>query len=204
MKKPEKELAEIKAMMERSTRFLSLSGLSGILAGIYALIGAGMLWYWIYAPAALGAQVTDPLSSREILNRGLLIGLVVLMLALGSAYLLSQKKSKKNSQKFWSPAGKRFFMALFLPVIAGGLFSFALIHEGYFHFLAASTLTFYGLGLFNASHFTLSEIKNLGLGQVILGLIAAFHPEYGLILWALGFGILHVIYGSMMYYKYDR
>ncbi|WP_026952055.1 hypothetical protein [Algoriphagus mannitolivorans] len=204
MKKPEQELAEIKDMMERSTRFLSLSGLSGILAGIYALIGAGMLWYWIYFPASLGVDGGEKLSIREILNRSLLAGLAVLILALGSAYLLSQKKSKKNSQKFWSPASKRFFMALFIPVLAGGLFSFALIHEGYFHFLAASTLTFYGLGLFNASYFTLGEIKNLGLGQVILGLIAAFHPEYGLILWALGFGVLHVIYGSMMYYKYDR
>jgi hypothetical protein len=204
MKNAEKELAEIKAMMERSTRFLSLSGLSGILAGIYALIGAGMIGYWIYAPIFSIGSDAGSLSEREILNNGLLTALVVFILTLGSAYLLSQRKSKKNSQRFWTPASKRFLMALFIPVIAGGLFSFALMHEGYFQFLGASTLTFYGLGLINASHFTLSEIKNLGIGQVIIGLLAAFNPEYGLIFWALGFGVLHVIYGSMMYYKYDR
>jgi hypothetical protein len=203
MKNPEKELAEIKGMMERSTRFLSLSGLSGILAGIYALIGAGMIWYWIYFPSSFGNEA-EYYSSKEILNNGLLTALAVLILTLGSAYFLSQKKSKKNSQQFWTSASKRFLLALFIPAVAGSLFSFALIHEGYFHLLAATTLTFYGLGLINASHFTLSEIKNLGLGQVFLGLIAAFHPELGLILWALGFGVLHIIYGSMMHYKYDR
>lgn len=204
MKKPEQELAEIKSMMERSTRFLSLSGLAGVLAGIYALIGAGIAWYRIYFPYTSFGQGTDPLGGKELMNHLLVTALVVLVLAVGSAFLLSRKKSQKNSHRFWSPASKRFLLALFIPVISGGLFSFALIHEGYFHFLAATTLVFYGLGLINASHFTLGEIKNLGLGQLILGLIAAFHHEFGLICWAMGFGVLHVIYGSMMYYKYDR
>lgn len=203
MKKPEQELAEIKAMMERSTRFISLSGLSGVLAGIYALIGSGMVWYWIYAPVTKFGEDLERLGTRELMNRTLLTGFIVLILALSSAYLLSQKKSKKTATKFWSPSSRRFLSTLFIPVISGGLFSFALIHEGYFHLIAASTLVFYGLGLINAAHFTLNEIKNLGYGQLILGLIAAFHPEYGLICWALGFGILHIIYGSMMYYKYD-
>lgn len=204
MRKPEQELAEIKSMMERSTRFLSLSGLSGVLAGLYALVGAGMAWYWIYFPESAWGHKGNPIPERDLLTNFLLTALAILVAALGSAYLLSQKKSQRNSHRFWSPASRRFLLALFIPVVAGGLFSFALIHEGYFHLLAATTLVFYGLGLINASHFTLSEIKNLGLGQLILGLIAAFHPEYGLICWALGFGILHVIYGSMMYYKYDR
>ncbi|MDF2158584.1 hypothetical protein [Algoriphagus sp. CAU 1675] len=204
MRKPEQELAEIKSMMERSTRFLSLSGLSGVLAGIYALIGSGMAWFWIYGGFSNNGMNAQTLEGKEALHSILITALVVLILALGTAYLLSQRKSKKSSTQFWSPAGRRFLMALFIPVISGGLFSFALIHEGYFHMVAASTLLFYGLGLINAGHFTLSEIKNLGIGQLILGLIAAFHPTYGLICWALGFGVLHVIYGSMMHYKYDR
>jgi hypothetical protein len=204
MRKPEQELADIKSMMERSTRFLSLNGLAGVLAGIYALVGAGIVWYWIYFPQTTYSQGTTEMHGSELMNNMLLLSGVVLVLALGSAFLLSRKKSQKNSHKFWSSASKRFLLALFIPVITGGLFSFALIHEGYFHLIAATTLVFYGLGLINASHFTLSEIKNLGLGQLILGLIAASHHEYGLICWALGFGILHVIYGSMMYYKYDR
>ncbi len=204
MKKPEQELTEIKSMMERSTRFLSLSGLAGVLAGIYALVGAGIAWYWIYFPDSSFSQGAQKMNGEELMNNLLVLALVVLILAVGSAYLLSRKKSQKNSHKFWSPATKRFLLALFIPVMAGGLFSFGLIHQSYFNMIAPTTLIFYGLGLINASHFTLGEIKNLGIGQLILGIIAAFFPEFGLICWALGFGVLHVIYGSMMYYKYDR
>lgn len=204
MNKAERELAEIKAMMERSTRFLSLSGLSGVLAGIYALIGSGMVAYWIYGEETSLFEGMEILSTREILNRTLVTAAIVLALALVSAYLLSQKKSQKSASKFWTASSRRFLSTLFIPVISGGLFSFALLHEGFFHLIPAATLVFYGLGLINASQFTLNEIKNLGYGQLILGLIAAFQPAWGLICWALGFGVLHVIYGSMMYYKYDR
>ncbi len=204
MRKPEQELTEIKSMMERSTRFLSLSGLAGVLAGIYALFGAGIAWYWIYFPDSSFSQGAQKMSGKELMNNLLVLALVVLILAVGSAYLLSRKKSQKNSHKFWSPASKRFLLALFIPVMAGGLFSFGLIHQSYFNMIAPTTLIFYGLGLINASHFTLGEIRNLGIGQLIWGLIAAFFPQFGLICWAMGFGVLHVIYGSMMYYKYDR
>jgi len=204
MRKPEQELADIKTMMERSTRFLSLSGLAGVLAGIYALIGVAIAWYWIYFPDTSFGQGTTPMNGKELMNNLLMISLAVLVLAIGSAYLLSQKKSQRNSHQFWSPASKRFLLALFIPVLAGGIFSFALIHQSSFHMIAPSTLVFYGLGLINASHFTLSDVKNLGIGQLILGLIAAFFPEFGLLCWTIGFGALHVIYGSLMYYKYDR
>ncbi|NVJ87383.1 MAG: hypothetical protein HWE15_13825 [Algoriphagus sp.] len=204
MKNPEKELAEIKSMMERSTRFLSLSGLSGVLAGIYAFLGAGIAWYWVYYPDYEFGMDTEVPTTDELQTKLLVIAFLVLVLAIGSAYLLSQYKSQKKSQQFWSPASKRFLLALFIPVIAGGLFSFALIHQSAFQLLAPATLTFYGLGLISASHFTLGEIRNLGIGQLILGILASFFPDFGLICWALGFGLLHVIYGSMMYYRYDR
>lgn len=201
MNKAEKELAEIKAMMERSTRFLSLSGISGILAGIYALIGAGMAWYYLYGTGTPFGQSVD---SSNLINTLIIIAFSIIFLALGTAYYFSKKKNDRKSGQFWSSASKRFMTALFIPVLAGGFFSFALIHEGYFHLIAATTLLFYGMGLISASTFTLNEIKNLGYGQILLGLVAAFHPEIGLICWTLGFGVLHIIYGSMMYYKYDR
>lgn len=204
MRKPEQELAEIKSMMERSTRFLSLSGLAGILAGIYAFAGAGIAWFWIFFPLTEYGAGSEAITHADLETNLLVLAIIVLLLAIGTAYLLSQQKSKKNSDKFWTPASKRFLLALFIPVLAGGLFSFALIHESSYQLIAPATLIFYGLGLINASHFTLGEIRNLGIGQLILGLVGAFFPEYGLVCWALGFGVLHVIYGSMMYYKYDR
>ena len=42
-----KDISEIKNLMNKSSRFISLSGLSGILAGIYALVGAAMTYYYV-------------------------------------------------------------------------------------------------------------------------------------------------------------
>lgn len=204
MKKPEEELAEIKSMMERSTRFLSLSGLSGILAGIYSLSAAGLAWHWIYFPSSSWSTGTESLSFQDLLNRLLLLSLVTLIAAVSSAYFLSKKKGAGNAQPFWSPASKRFLQSLFLPVALGGFFCFALLHESAFELIPAAMLLFYGIGLVQSAQFTLGEIKNLGYTQLALGLIAAFFPDFGLLCWALGFGLFHVIYGTLMYFRHER
>ncbi|MDR7130601.1 uncharacterized membrane protein HdeD (DUF308 family) [Algoriphagus sp. 4150] len=204
MRKPEQELAEIKSMMERSTRFLSLSGLSGILAGTYALIAAGMAYAWIYYPNSPFGYRFSYITEEAILFKLLATALVVLVLSIGTAWILSQQKSKRSAGKFWTSASKRFVMALAIPLIMGGLFCLALFTRGYVIIIAPATLIFYGLALVNASHFTLSDIKYLGFCQLGLGVLSAFFPGYGLVFWALGFGVLHIIYGLIMYYKYDR
>ncbi|SIN84408.1 hypothetical protein [Algoriphagus halophilus] len=204
MTRPEQELADIKSMMERSTRFLSLSGISGILAGTYALIASGVAYTWIYYPGVPYGLDLSKTQQEGIVNHLLWTAITVLLLSIGTAWVMSQNKSKKKSQKFWTPASKRFIQALFVPVIAGGLFCLALISMDNLEMVVPATLTFYGLGLLNASNFTLNDIKYLGYCQLILGLVSAFFPGSGLIIWALGFGVLHIIYGAMMYYKYDR
>lgn len=204
MRKPEQELAEIKSMMERSTRFLSLNGLSGILAGTYALIAAGMAYGWIYYPNIPFGTDINAINQGDILKKLLATAAVVLLLSIGTAWVMSQNKSRKKAHIFWSPASRRFMLALFIPVLVGGIFCLALISRGYLAVAAPATLIFYGLGLLNASNFTLNDIKYLGYCQLVLGIISAFFPGYGLMLWAIGFGVLHIIYGAMMYYKYDR
>ncbi len=204
MKKPEQELAEIKSMMERSTRFLSLSGLAGILAGIYALLAAGQAYLWIYYPGVPFGNQISLIQEEQTMNKLVSTALLVLCLAVGTAWFLSRRKSEQKAQQFWTPAGRRFVLALFIPVVAGAAFCLALMLHGRFDLLAAATLIFYGLGLLNASYFTLGDIRYLGSFQLILGLFAAFFPDYGLLLWTLGFGFLHIIYGTLMYLKYDR
>lgn len=202
MKNPQQDLHEIKSMMERSTRFLSLSGLSGIMAGIYALAGMALIYYW-----AEGFTLDNKVFNEAIANRtGNIIwtGITVLFLSVLTAYILSKKKSNRTTSQLWTPAGNRFLNALFLPVILGALFCFALIHLSYFELISSTTLIFYGLGLIHASQHTLSDIKYLGYGQAILGVLAGFFPEFGLVFWAMGFGLLHIFYGSVMYFKYDR
>ncbi len=202
MKNAEKELAEIRSLMERSTRFLSLSGLSGIMAGIYALVGAALIYYWAESSFTATPHLGDSNSSR--ISNIIWTGIAVLLLSILTAYFLSQKNSHRTSSKLWTPAGKRFLSALFLPVTLGALSCLALLHLNYYELIASTTLLFYGLGLVHASQYTLSDIKYLGFGQAVLGIMAAFFPAFGLAFWAIGFGILHILYGTMMYFKYER
>jgi hypothetical protein len=65
-------------------------------------------------------------------------------------------------------------------------------------------LIFYGLALLNASKYTLKEIRYLGMSEICLGLIASAWVQFGIVFWGIGFGMLHIIYGTFMYFKYEK
>ena len=75
---------------------------------------------------------------------------------------------------------------------------------GEYALVAPGCLVFYGLALVNASKYTLGEIRYLGYGQLVLGIVNLWNVSYGLWFGALGFGILHIIYGIWMWYKYEK
>jgi len=203
MRKPEQELADIKSMMEQSTRFLSLSGLSGILIGTYALISSAIAYYWIYFPDYPIGESLSEVYGNGNLTPLMYLGLGVLGISIATSWWLSRQKSKRNSHQLWTAASRRFLQALFVPVLAGGLFCIALIHQGMLTQAFPAMLLFYGAGLLHASSFTLDNLKFLGYGQIILGVLNAFLPDWGLLLWALGFGVFHLLYGLLVYFKYD-
>ncbi len=188
------DLASIRAAMERSVKFLSLSGLSGIMAGIYALAGTAMAYFFLHNPAT-SQNPTLPLIATAS---------AVLGLSLATGWILSKQKARQLGLSIWNQTSREFLGSLFIPLVAGGLFIIILVANGYSNLVASSCLLFYGLALLNASFFTVREIKFLALSEIVLGLLAALWPELGLWLWGAGFGVLHVIYGSVVYYRYDR
>lgn len=189
--------------MERSSKFISLSGLSGILAGVYALIGAIAAYFIIGHP---GINYTD-LTFLQLLNALpwlIWIAIAVLVASVLTSVILSYKKAKRNGQPIWGNTSKALLFHMSVPLLTGGLLMIIFLRQGYFGTAAPAMLVFYGLALIGASNFTFTDIKYLGLCEIALGLIAAFIPGYGLAFWAIGFGILHIVYGSVMYLKYDR
>lgn len=202
-------LNEIRSIMERSTKFISLSGLSGVAAGIAALIGAGMVYLYLgtspfseaphYYVKAIGMEKWG----LNYLQFFLLDALLVLLSALGMGYYFTNRRAKQKGQKMWDATSLRLGINMFIPLAAGGLFCLALIYHGFVGLVAPSTLLFYGLALVNASKYTLNDIRNLGLCEITLGLIAMVFIGYGLEFWAIGFGVLHIVYGVMMYNKYE-
>jgi uncharacterized membrane protein YjjB (DUF3815 family) len=195
------DLKMIKEMMSRSTRFISLSGLSGVFAGSFALIGAFLAYKTVYSNQDY-LQFRKAVITSETLTTLLVIATGTLVLSLVAGILLSRRKAKKNMVKPWNSQAKRMLINLFIPLFAGGILSLIFLFKGYIGMVAPLTLIFYGLGLVNASKYTLTEIRSLGIAEIILGLLAAQFIGYGLIFWALGFGILHIVYGIIMHLKY--
>lgn len=202
-------LSEIRSLMERSSRFISLSGLSGVAAGIAALIGAAMVYVYLEI-SPFNSEHIYYITARSASKWGmdyitffLLDATVILLAAFASGIFFTRKRAKQKGQKIWDALTRRLLINIAIPLGAGGLFCIALFYHGYIGLIAPATLVFYGLALINASKYTLPDVRFLGISEVILGIIALFNLGYGLEFWAIGFGILHIIYGILMYNKYE-
>lgn len=198
-------LSDIRKMMDRSSRFISLSGLSGVFAGLTALVGA------YFAHAELNRYMIGDYgfgidADAEIEANLIKIAFFVLIIALAGGFVFTYRQSKKKSIPFWGKTAKNLVVNLAIPLVTGGLFIIALLFNfpNSIGLIASSCLIFYGLALINASKYTYTDIRFLGICEVLLGLIAMFYIGYGLYFWAIGFGILHIFYGLIMYFKYER
>ncbi|MBB6371898.1 hypothetical protein [Chryseobacterium shigense] len=196
------DLSHIRSMMERSSRFISLSGLSGVFAGLAALIGAGYV-YFVFQREGINYLDGDrnffgPALVKELV----LTGTVILLTALLSGYIFTANKSKKKGQKIWDATTRRLLLTFAVPLVTGGIFCLALLFHHLFVWIAPATLIFYGIALVSAERYTLTDIKYLGYCQIILGLISLFFLGWGLLFWTIGFGVLHIVYGLIMHKKY--
>ncbi|WP_109851772.1 hypothetical protein [Aquimarina sp. AU58] len=191
-----KDITEIKDMMNKSSRFFSLSGLSGIMAGIYALIGAAVAYYLV-SISGRNYLILD----GKIFNYILLDLVAVAFLSIITAIILSITKAKKNNETLWNSASKRLLTAFLIPLVTGGIYIIIKISSDHYGLTGSLMLIFYGLALVNASKYTIGNVKYLGYIEIVLGLICAIYPGYGFWFWVLGFGIMHIIYGSLIYFN---
>ena len=199
-------LQDIKRMMERSSRFISLSGLSGVSAGVCALIGAWVAHEWIRDYYDRYVAQYGYVASERYGFKWKLIGLalVVLAAALVSATLFTWRKARKSRLPILDHASKKLAINMMIPLVAWGLFVIGLLYNADWIYVAPACLIFYGLALVNASKYTLTDIRYLGLLEIALGCICMYFPHEGLYFWTAGFGILHIIYGLIMWWKYER
>ena len=200
--KHQDDLVHIRSMMERSSRFISLSGLSGVFAGLSALLGGVSVYQLFKVNGIEYFEDNHQLYSTSLITELILTAFVILFFALAFGIFFTVRKSKKLNLPIWTSATKNMLFNLAIPLIAGAVFCFALVYHQMFILVAPSTLIFYGLALLNAEKYTYSDIKYLGFSEVVLGSIALFFVGYGLVFWILGFGILHIFYGLLLFKKY--
>lgn len=204
-------LRDIKDIMERSAKFISLSGWSGIWAGSVALVGSYIAHTWLSelpnayyntyreAPAAMSEGDYNNITLRFII-----LAIVVLATAFAGGVYFTWRKTTQKGQKAWNAASKRMIWHMAVPLLAGGVFSLLFLRNGHEMYIAPACLVFYGLALINGSKFTVSDIKYLGYLELVLGFITMLMPGYGLTFWAIGFGGLHILYGIIVWNKYDK
>jgi hypothetical protein len=198
------DISEIKNMMNRSSRFISLSGLSGVLAGVYSLIGAWMAYETIYSDSSDLGSYKNLVVSESSIKRLFAIAIIVILLSITTGISLSIKKAKKENENIWDASSKRLLINFAIPLATGGFFILFLIEKEIYGFVAPLTLIFYGLACVNASKYTLGDVRYLGITLIIIGLISSYFIGYGLLFWALGFGVCHIFYGFKLYLKHDK
>jgi hypothetical protein len=200
----EEDLASIRQLMHRSTKFISLSGMSGILAGLYALAGAAFAYFRFQYPDSLFEYRLYPVYDMASLREIILIGVVVLIASLATGVWLTVGKAKKAGVTIWNETSRRLLVNLSIPLVTGGIFILICAWQGQVEIVAAACLIFYGLALVQASPNLYDEIRYLGYSEIVLGILAQAFPGYSLLVWAFGFGVLHIAYGAAMFRKYDR
>jgi len=192
------DIAEIRSMMERSSKFLSLSGWAGMMAGIYALAGAFIAYrYFDFYPD----EITY---SSPALTNVVILALIILVVALLSAIFFSWRDANRNGENIWNATSRRLLTQMAVPLFTGGILILILISKGLIGLIAPFTLLFYGIALFNAGNTTIFEVRLMGFIQIVLGLFSSIYIQYSLIFWAVGFGLIHIIYGIYMHFRYER
>ncbi|KAA2244647.1 hypothetical protein F0L74_01340 [Chitinophaga agrisoli] len=199
-------LSDIKRIMERSSRFISLSGLSGVWAGLTGLAGAAVAFtqmsdYYIAWDTRGSYSDADYAALRYNL---ITLGAIVLAVAVAGGYYFTRRRARRNNVPIWDATSRKVLVNFGIPLVAGGCFILGLMFNNFVTLIAPSCLVFYGLALVNASKYTLSDIRYLGLAEIALGILNIFFLRRGLYFWTLGFGVLHIVYGLVMWWKYER
>jgi len=201
------ELKTIRKMMEESTKFLSLSGLSGLFPGLFAIAGAVVVWFMVLDSGNISyAEASESIAGKSLIEikiQLVIVAMSVLFLSLASAFYFSYRNARQTGRSMFTPVARRLLVSLLIPLAAGGLLAIILLVQNQIQLIIPVFLIFYGLSLVNAGKFTYNEIFYLGILEIITGLISTVFPAQGLLFWVVGFGILHIVYGIMMYRKYE-
>ena len=199
------DIGEIRNLMERSSKFISLSGWAGIFAGIYALVGVYVaITYLHFNPQSLFLVKGEAQNNSSDFLPVVLLALVIFLLAITTAIYFTRQRAKKKEEILWTPAARRLMAEVSLPLIIGGVLLLICLSKGLIGFLAPFSLLFYGIALFTISKFTYIEVRVLGLIEIVLGLAGAYFINWGILFWAVGFGVVHIVYGIYVYFKYER
>jgi len=199
-------LSELKSILSKNTRFLSFSGLSGVIAGITALAGEYLFYNLYLATFSSSSNYADVrnLADMKLFYSALLIALSIIGISVIVGVILARKKIRMQGSTVNRDLLKNTLIHILVPILVGGAICFVASFTDHFIYIPAFLLIFYGLGLFNGSRFSFDDLKIVGLVFMGLGLITYAYPNLSMWTWGLGFGVGHILYGLRVYFVHDR
>ncbi len=194
------DLAHIRSMMERSSRFLSLSGWAGIIPGLLALAGLAAAAWLIKASKLTNGYTSTIDQNHPLILQLTAIALAVLLLSIFSSWYMCMRKARLDHQSVWTPAIRNMLLHFSIPLFAGAIIAGWIYEKEQWELLSPVLLSFYGLALVLVSQFTLRSVFWLGIVEITLSIPAGI-TGWDLPVLALGFGMAHIVYGIMMFNK---
>jgi hypothetical protein len=205
------QISTIKSLMESNTKFLSLSGLSGVWAGSVALVGCALTALYMHDNffltntwSVIVAENNNPLYANSNAITLFLFACIILFFAVAGGFVFTYFKVQQLGETLWNSVSKKMLFELFSILSVGGIFCIIQLMQHQFLYLISTTLLFYGLALFHISKYTVRDIQYLSFLLILLGLLNTIFHNHGVLFWCIGFGLLHIFYGTAMYFKYDR
>jgi hypothetical protein len=184
-------LAEIRAVIDRSARYSRFSALSCFIAGAAGLAGSGACGFAPFAG-------TNPQQGWNFIA----IWTLVFFIALVSQVVLTYLKARQREEAFWTPIARTAFGALLGPGLAGLAGSAVLIQTSQWELLPGVWLLFYGCGLWGVSFFAPLFLRGLGAAFMLLGLLSWMFPGHSALALGLGFGGMHLLFGTVVVMRY--
>jgi len=191
------DLAHIRSMMERSSRFLSLSGWAGIIPGLLALAGLATAGWFIDLAILTGDYTTGINKHSPLVMQLGTIAVVVLALSIFTSWFMCMRKARLDKQSTWTPAIRNMLLHFAIPLLAGAVIVGWIYQKEQWELLSPVLLSFYGLALVLVSQFTLRSVFWMGIFEIALSIPAGI-TGWDLPVLAIGFGFTHIVYGIMM------
>jgi hypothetical protein len=178
-------LRYIRETMERASAFTAVPGWGQVAIGVTAIVATLVAARQATPRAWLGVWVAESIISLLI------------------AGWLMDRKARKLGVPLFSGPGRKMAFSLSPPMLVGALLTVALFRAGLFGVIPAMWLLLYGTGVVTGGMFSVGVVPVMGLCFMLLGAVGLFVPaSMENWLMALGFGGLHIVFGSIIARKY--
>ena len=175
----------IRETMERSTSFTAVSGVAGMIMGAVAMVAAVVA------------------STRRTPEAWLLTWLIAALVAGLAALWAMIRKARASGVSLLSGPGSKFALFFTPPIVVGALLTAALVRVDLLSVLPGAWLLLYGTAVVSGGAFSVRIVPMMGVGFMLVGALALFAPPaWGDEFMAVGFGVLHIVFGLVIWRKH--